>query len=120
MKKTYNIKYYQCSVCNRFTDKRFFCKDCDSVVNEFELIITDNWTTNIRIGNVVLWENELYVVFSIDKTMVSLIPFKNPNMTCHPSINWPFNPKNRIQSIKLVAETIQQYIIDSLLLSFKR
>ena len=65
---------------------------------------------NLRIGNVVMWNDSLWVVEKTTSTGVDLIPAEHENMSAHPTMDWPADENKRVDSIVYVARHIKEYI----------
>ncbi len=71
----------------------------------------------MQTGNVVEWLGKFYIVTKTsydggELSSLTLIPLTNTNTSSHPSRTWPDDPEKRIQSVKLVSETIADFILD--------
>jgi hypothetical protein len=78
-----------------------------------------NYTRNsFQGGNVVRWDNELWIVTNRDDDGLTLIPVDGNNVWAHPSKTWPENKKKRVDSVEYVAENVRKWIERSLTKKF--
>lgn len=61
-------------------------------------------------GNIVLWNDSLWIVQSVEKDIMNLIDWENSNCSAHPSKRWPENPEHRMNSVKYVARSGADYV----------
>lgn len=120
--KKYKINYYQCKKCKNFVYRTGDLCDCDSeipsndekIIEKFEMEIEDNWSGRIVKGNIVKWDDEIWIVSKVNETSLDLISASASNCGAGPSINWPFDPNERIHKIEVVASCLKDYIKKSL------
>ena len=117
MRNKYQTSYYQCS-CGKYIDPRSrVCPedgedDKEHKVQKRTLEIEDNWTGQKRMGQVVKWgrSGDLWLIVQVNSSSLSLVSLSDCNVGGGPSVDWPWDPNERIHKIEVVANSVREYI----------
>ena len=96
-------------------DFTWYLVDCIVVVelNEEEYQLEGN-DIHLRFstGSVVKWLGDYYIISDSDNKGIHLIPFKFSNCISSVSNTFPNDPRNRLLSVQIVADTIDSFIMN--------
>jgi hypothetical protein len=66
---------------------------------------------SLFIGNIVRWDERLWIVAKKFESSLELIKFDGTNITAHPSTIWPENSEHKVDSVRWVADNPKDMLL---------